>query len=108
MYYLILQEESSPVFHLMSLVGDHPFIVATLGIEETLLQRPQLQSESWTEFPQLDPFAIFVEIIEVVTEENVITLIMESSNTAAFKFWVVVKHCTKHAANSKAQSKING
>lgn len=89
----------------MSLVRDHPFVVACLAVEESLLQRPQLERESRSEFHELDALAALIEFVAVMAEENVIALIVERHGTSASELGIVVEDRAEHSADLKAQTR---
>ena len=59
----------------MSLVN--PLKLAIFRVKSALLKGSQFQSESGADFPQTDFLAIFAETVKMMTEEDVIALIVE-------------------------------
>lgn len=86
-----LKEETTPRLHGMPFVAYDPGVVPCLAVEGAFLQRAQLQCETWSQLAQLDALTLLGELVAMVTEENVIALIVEGHCTTATKLGIVVE-----------------
>jgi hypothetical protein len=79
-------------------------ILASLRIESAMLDIPAFQSKARSNFLQLALFAIVLEVVPIVTEEDKVTLIVKRDRSSAPKIWRLWKECSKLSAYSSTKS----
>ena len=84
-------------------IGDDPLEVPEFGVEGSLLQRTQFQGESGTKFLQSNLLGAF-EVILVVAEEDIVSLIVKGDHTLACELGLVMKKTSKHPRDTMTQS----
>lgn len=87
----------------MSLIRDDPLVVAGLRVEQSLLQRAQLQCESRAQFCKFCPFSVLGELVAMVPEEDVVALVVERAHAPPSKLWIVVEQRAQHATDAEAE-----
>lgn len=104
LYYSEYLQHKLSALLLVLLFGD-VFKLTELGIESAVLHRQQLQREARSELLQSRCFGV-VNNVAMVTEEDKVTLIVESHDPAAVKIGLGREDGSKHATHRVAHARI--
>ena len=84
----------------------YPFILSEFRVKGSFLQRPELESETRTEFLQTAALVVFAELVAVVSHEDKVTLVVEGHHATTLKLRVVRKESLEHSTHRQAQSGV--
>ena len=84
----------------------YPFILSEFRVKGSFLQRPELESETRTEFLQTAALVVFAELVAVVSHEDEVTLVVEGHHATTLKLRVVREESLKHSTHRQAQSGV--
>lgn len=102
---LWLQVETSlAFFHFVTL--KHPFELAVSCIKCSFLYPFQTKCESWPQLMKCCFLTFTFELVTMMAEEDVITLIVECNYTPAFEFWIVWEKTSKKTSNCVTKTSI--
>lgn len=83
----------------------NPLEFAVFGIECALLQPTQFQRETRAQLLQ-SGFLTALKHVSMVPKEDKIALIVESDDSTAAEFWLLVKQRTQHTGHTVTQTSV--
>lgn len=81
-------------------------VFTVFSVEQTVLQRTQLQREPWPKFLQPHDLAFLVEDVAVLSEEDKVALVVEGGDAPPAELRFLVEETGQHATNALTESRV--